>query len=89
MLVSGTLNSTAATQFTIEVFSSPASENASNRSGKTFLGAFTTFSTFGYETQTLLRTDRAATAAAYVGASVIAGVAAAALGYAAGRSIAT
>jgi CrcB protein len=54
-----------------------------------FLGAFTTFSTFGFETQTLLRTDRAATALAYVGASVVAGVAAAALGYAAGRSIAT
>ena len=54
-----------------------------------FLGAFTTFSTFGFETQTLLRTDRAGAAAAYVAASVVVGVAAAALGYAAGRSLAT
>ena len=52
-----------------------------------FLGAFTTFSTFGYETQTLLRTDRLGTAAVYVLASVVAGVAAAALGYAAGSSV--
>jgi CrcB protein len=52
-----------------------------------FLGAFTTFSTFGFETQTLLRTNRAATAALYVGVSVVAGVVAAALGYATGRAV--
>ncbi len=47
-----------------------------------FLGAFTTFSTFSYETQTLLRDGRAPAAAGYVALSVVAGLAAAALGYA-------
>ena len=47
-----------------------------------FLGAFTTFSTFSYETFTLIRTDRATTAAIYVAASLMGGVAAAAAGYA-------
>ena len=51
-----------------------------------FLGAFTTFSTFSYETITLLRTDRSGEAAGYVAASIALGVAAAAAGYAAGRS---
>ncbi len=53
-----------------------------------FLGAYTTFSTFSYETQTLLRTGRAATALGYIAASVIVGVAAAAGGYATGRALA-
>lgn len=53
-----------------------------------FLGAFTTFSTFSYETYTLVRTGRAATAAVYVAASMALGVAAAAAGYALGRTIA-
>lgn len=53
-----------------------------------FLGAFTTFSTFGYETFTLLRTDRAAVAAAYVAASLIGGLLLAAAGYAVGRALA-
>lgn len=52
-----------------------------------FLGAFTTFSTFGYETQTMLRTGRAGEATAYVVASVVLGVAAAAAGYAVGRAL--
>ncbi|HVF74043.1 MAG TPA: fluoride efflux transporter CrcB [Acidimicrobiales bacterium] len=52
-----------------------------------FLGGFTTFSTFGYESQTLLREGRAAASAAYVVGSVCAGVAAAALGYTAGGSL--
>lgn len=47
-----------------------------------FLGAFTTFSTFGYETFTMLRTDRPAAALMYVLASFIGGVVAAAAGYA-------
>ena len=51
-----------------------------------FLGAYTTFSTFGYETFTLLRTDRAPAAAAYVALSLAGGLAATALGYAVGRS---
>ena len=46
-----------------------------------FLGAFTTFSTFSYETYALARTDQAATAAVYVAASVVGGVLAAAGGY--------
>ena len=47
-----------------------------------FLGAFTTFSTFGYETFTMLRTDRPGTALMYVLASVMGGVLAASAGYA-------
>lgn len=53
--------------------------------GTGFLGAFTTFSTFSVETQTMLRQDRVATAAAYVGASILGGLIAATLGYLAGR----
>lgn len=49
-----------------------------------FLGAYTTFSTFGYETLTLLRTGRSVVAAGYVALSLVGGIAAAALGYAAG-----
>lgn len=53
-----------------------------------FLGAYTTFSTFSYETFTLVRTDRAVTALAYVAASLAGGVLAAAAGYVAARRIA-
>lgn len=53
-----------------------------------FLGAFTTFSTLSYETFTLLRTGRAATALVYVGASVVGGVLAAAAGYLTARQVA-
>ena len=52
-----------------------------------FLGAFTTFSTFSSETQTMLREDRLAAAAAYVTVSVVAGIAAAALGYVIGKAL--
>lgn len=52
------------------------------------LGAYTTFSTFGYETFTLLRTDRADEAALYVGLSLVGGLAATAAGYVIGRAIA-
>jgi fluoride exporter len=52
-----------------------------------FLGAFTTFSTFSYETYTLLRTDRAGTALLYVGLSLVGGVLAAALGYVTARTL--
>ncbi len=52
------------------------------------LGAYTTFSTIGYETLTLLREERVATAAAYVGLSLLGGLGACALGYVAGRGLA-
>ena len=53
-----------------------------------FLGAFTTFSTFSYETFALLRTGRTATAGLYVGLSVVLGIGAAAAGYGVGRALA-
>ncbi len=53
-----------------------------------FLGAYTTFSTFSYETFTLARTDRVALAMAYVVVSVSAGFLAAGAGYALARKIA-
>ena len=52
-----------------------------------FLGAFTTFSTFSYETFTLVRTDRPIAAAIYVGVSVGGGLATAAIGYVIASSI--
>lgn len=53
-----------------------------------FLGGYTTFSTFSYETFTLIRADRLPTAMLYVGLSVVGGVVAALLGYLAARQIA-
>lgn len=51
-----------------------------------FCGGFTTFSTFSSQTLALLQSGRLAAAAAYVGASVVAGVAAAFAGvYCGGR----
>src|SRR5262245_5161477 len=50
-----------------------------------FLGAYTTFSTFEYETFTLLRTDRVPAAALYVGLSVGTGLLAALAGYSLAR----
>lgn len=52
------------------------------------LGSFTTFSTFGWETFTLLRTDEVDRAAAYVALSLVGGVAATALGWVVGRQLA-
>ena len=52
------------------------------------LGAYTTFSTFGYETFTLLRTGRTLAAGGYVALSLVGGLAATALGYVAGRAVA-
>jgi CrcB protein len=46
-----------------------------------FLGAYTTFSTFSFEAYLLARTNRAGTAAAYIAASVVLGLLAAAGGY--------
>ncbi len=53
-----------------------------------FLGAYTTFSTFSYETFTLARTDRALLAAAYVAVSVAGGIIAALVGYTVARRLA-
>src|SRR5687767_1324412 len=39
-----------------------------------FLGAYTTYSTFGYETFTMLRTDRVASAILYAGLSLVGGL---------------
>lgn len=64
----------------------PASTTAVVAAG--FLGSFTTFSTFGYETFTLLRTGRTAAGLVYVLASVLAGLLAVGAGYAAGRAVA-
>jgi fluoride exporter len=50
-----------------------------------FIGAYTTFSTFSYETFNLARTDRTALAVGYVVASVVGGVLAALVGYMAAR----
>ena len=55
--------------------------------GTGFLGAFTTFSTFSNETMALVRSGHAPMAAAYVAASVVVGLAAAAAGHAAGRAL--
>ena len=55
--------------------------------GVGFLGAFTTFSTFSLETMTMVRDGRAGAAALYVVASVVAGVAAAAVGYRVGAAL--
>lgn len=46
-----------------------------------FLGAYTTFSTFGYETIQLWQSKRYKTAAIYVMSSIIIGIIAAAIGY--------
>ena len=55
--------------------------------GTGFLGAYTTFSTFAVETDLLVKDGHAWTAGAYVAASLAGGLAAAALGLAAGRRI--
>jgi fluoride exporter len=52
-----------------------------------FLGTFTTFSTFSYETFALLRDERFTAAGGYLGASLLGGVLAAGAGYAAARAI--
>ena len=51
------------------------------------LGSYTTFSTFGYETFNLIRTDRIFTAVIYSSISLIGGVAFAALGYVIGKQL--
>ena len=51
-----------------------------------FLGGYTTFSTFGYETVRLIQDGHAMRAALYVAASLTAGLAAVVVGMAAARS---
>ena len=52
------------------------------------LGSFTTFSTFGYESITLMRDGRMLAALGYVALSIAGGLGAAALGYVLGRILA-
>jgi len=54
--------------------------------GTGFCGALTTFSTFGYETVRLSEEGESATAIGYVVGSLVAGLAAAALGWAVGSA---
>jgi CrcB protein len=52
-----------------------------------FLGAYTTFSTFAWETFVLHHTGRTGTAAIYIGASLVGGLAAAWAGYELARAV--
>lgn len=63
------------------------SPSTTNTIGIGLLGAFTTFSTFGYEAFTLARTGREQLAIVYVVLSIVGGVGAAALGYLVGRAL--
>lgn len=56
--------------------------------GTGFCGALSTYSTFGYENQQLVIRRRRLTAVTYLAASVVIGIAVAALGWRVGRSLA-
>ena len=64
------------------------SPNVTTVVGVGFLGAFTTFSTFTYETDELLRENRPWVAIAYVASSLVLGLVAGAIGYVVGREVA-
>ena len=63
------------------------STDASTALAVGFLGAYTTFSTFSFETFTLGRTDRTASAVVYVVVSVLGGILAAWAGFRLGRAV--
>jgi fluoride exporter len=63
------------------------STDAATAIGVGFLGAYTTFSTFAWESFAMGHTHRAGTAALYVGISVAGGLAAAWSGYALARAV--
>ena len=65
----------------------PAVRYARAFAGTGFLGAYTTFSTFSVEADLLIKDGHAVTAAGYVVASLVAGIAAAWLGVMVGRSV--
>jgi CrcB protein len=52
-----------------------------------FLGAYTTYSTFSYETFTLFRADRTTAAVLYIAVSLAGGLTSAALGYLVARRL--
>jgi CrcB protein len=64
------------------------STTVTTAAGVGFLGAFTTFSTFTYETDEMLRENRPWVAVAYVASSLVLGLVAGAIGYVVGREVA-
>lgn len=83
----GTLAVNVVGSFVLGVVSALAVRDLSLLAGVGFCGAFTTFSTFGYETDRLAAAGARLTASLNVGGTVVAGLAAAAAGYALGTHL--
>lgn len=84
----GTLVVNLVGSFLLGVISVQASPRLATLLGAGFCGALTTYSTFGAQTLYLIEEGEARVAAWNVGVSVVAGVAAAALGVAVGGAVA-